>query len=64
MIRRLLCWLGDLLNHDWHEWYTLIKCKNPDKLSCWRKSCIRDRCHFYEDGSTVCLKCGKVKPRA
>lgn len=20
MIRRLLCWLGDLLGKDWHEW--------------------------------------------
>lgn len=30
MIRRLLCWLGDLLGKDWHKWVSRTEIKPFD----------------------------------
>ena len=48
MIRRFLCWLGDLLKKDWHDWETVSECQSeyePDLIS----------------GVEICRCCGAVR---
>ena len=48
MIRRLLCWLGDLFKKDWHSW---------EHLNEWDSEYDQDIIH----GSDKCKYCGKVR---
>lgn len=48
MIRRLLCWLGDLLGRDWHKWENDFEVKSE-----YEPELIH--------GVDICRYCEKVK---
>lgn len=61
MIRRLLCWLGDLLGKDWHEWVLISEQQSeyePDNIYT-QEYC--KHCGVFLYGTKPC---GKVKGNA
>lgn len=53
MIRRLLCWLGDILGKDWHEWEfesVYAELENSNAVV-----------EIYDYSKRFCKHCGKIK---